>query len=760
MSEPASAVPKRMMTRPKNATQHPGRILTEAEGYTKRRTKAQKFADDKREKEEKQASEMAVQEGYKRVAAFEKKMQTDQAAKRADAPKPTRPRPRPVKKVAKPMETSNSTMAEDQAIGAKGKGGRARDKSAAGANVEHPESDAEDEEQEARVPGARKKKGKRTVLPVKTPVRDAIEAAGLIDDSESTMPRDNDKKSGDVSTAGPAKFGVAAGRISHWRLEIPEELTSAAAASKHRRPSTMPSDFSSMVPSSKLTRGSTVSSGGAPLTPINTITGAGADSMADHFVTLFADDDLDESVERSQALARMSKPKGAAQGVKISSMVPDTSIQANSARRNTNLAPKQLNTLEPDTVTDDNGDMDVEVARPAVASLVNYASDTDMESDLEPPPSTQVPKGYYDDDIRRAVALNRKPASYPTTPSTETMQLRTTTIEDALLEDAPFEDDIMVGDDFGDDHASMIEEDLLSSEVEFISHIKPIVKVESKPVSLRVTSTVTNVGVKHKAPVTKRTKSSIAHTHSLSSISSAGSGAALGPVEVEILPRSAYRIKNLPGGPRAVTRWSAVFIPTLISAVGDQDEDTWNAVYGDIPHTVTPDGPVMALATQRLSEWRNGVGTTAITVLTHFMSTQDDIESDEDRKDFAKNLRLKLGFLYGSITEDGKYKQPFQSELLVQVLVQHSKGKAVKVPHSLNKVTGKASNALKAFSDTNYGEATRGYMKSINQLRESVLQDVWERTKEIAVKRRHGGASTILDEDSDDERAIIVDDDW
>jgi hypothetical protein len=68
-----------------------------------------------------------------------------------------------------------------------------------------------------------------------------------------------------------------------------------------------------MVPSSKLTRGSTVSSSGAPLTPINTITGAGADSMADHFVTLFADDDLNESVEHSQALARMSKPKGAAQ---------------------------------------------------------------------------------------------------------------------------------------------------------------------------------------------------------------------------------------------------------------------------------------------------------------------------------------------------------------------------------------------------------------------------------------------------------------
>lgn len=99
MSEPASAVPKRMMTCPKNATQHPGRILTEAEGYTKRRTKAQKAADDKREKEEKQASEMATQDGYKCVAAFQKKMQTDQAAICADAPKPTRPRPRPVKRL-------------------------------------------------------------------------------------------------------------------------------------------------------------------------------------------------------------------------------------------------------------------------------------------------------------------------------------------------------------------------------------------------------------------------------------------------------------------------------------------------------------------------------------------------------------------------------------------------------------------------------------------------------------------------------------
>ncbi|KAG1803024.1 uncharacterized protein BJ212DRAFT_1216033, partial [Suillus subaureus] len=128
-------------------------------------------------------------------------------------------------------------------------------------------------------------------------------------------------------------------------------------------------------------------------------------------------------------------------------------------------------------------------------------------------------------------------------------------------------------------------------------------------------------------------------------------------------------------------------------------------------------------ATQWLSEWHNGIGTTAISVLTPFMSMQDNIKTDEDHKDFVKNLHLKLGFLYGTIMEDGKYKQPFQSELLiqVQVLMQHSrdmhiselkfnsKGKAIKVPHSLNKVTGKPSSALRAFSDTNYSKVTRGY---------------------------------------------------
>ncbi|KAG1896293.1 uncharacterized protein F5891DRAFT_1193307 [Suillus fuscotomentosus] len=187
MSQPANTVPKCMNTRAKNATQHPGYILTGGEGHIKRCTKAQKAADDQHEKEAKEASEMAVQEGYKCIAVFQKKMQTDQANTCADAPKPTHPCPRPcpVKKAVKDVETSNLTMAEDKAMDANGKGGTVGGNLAASANVEHPESDAEEEEKK-QVPVAHYKNGKK-VLPVKMPVRDAIEAVDADILIESTV---------------------------------------------------------------------------------------------------------------------------------------------------------------------------------------------------------------------------------------------------------------------------------------------------------------------------------------------------------------------------------------------------------------------------------------------------------------------------------------------------------------------------------------------------------------------------------------------
>ncbi|KAG1733198.1 uncharacterized protein EDB91DRAFT_1027833, partial [Suillus paluster] len=236
--------PKCMTTQAKNATQHPGHIVTRGKNCIKRCTKAQKAADDQHEEEEKEASKAAIQEAHKHVAAFQKQMQTDQAAARADAPKPSCPRP--VKKAVKALETTDLTTAANKAVGAIGNCGRA-DRSAASANIEHPGSE-DNEELEVQMPGAHKKKGKRMVIPVKTPVRDAIDVAGALIAGESTQAHDDDKSSDlDVSTPAPKKFSLA-GRILNWRLSIPIGGSKPPSNLKHR-PSGAPSAISSTTSS-------------------------------------------------------------------------------------------------------------------------------------------------------------------------------------------------------------------------------------------------------------------------------------------------------------------------------------------------------------------------------------------------------------------------------------------------------------------------------------------------------------------------------
>ncbi|KAG2340591.1 hypothetical protein BDR05DRAFT_1002410 [Suillus weaverae] len=158
MPKAASTVPKRMTTQARNATQHPGQIIIK--GSAKRCTKAQKAADNQHEKEA-------------------RKMMTDQAAVCVDVPKPGCPCACPIMKAVKALEASNLTIAGSQAsaeitsgkaVDTQGRGGQS--KLAASADVEDPTSE---DKMEGQVPRAHKKKG-RKIIPVKMPVRDAIQA--------------------------------------------------------------------------------------------------------------------------------------------------------------------------------------------------------------------------------------------------------------------------------------------------------------------------------------------------------------------------------------------------------------------------------------------------------------------------------------------------------------------------------------------------------------------------------------------------------
>ncbi|KAF9230592.1 hypothetical protein BU15DRAFT_69068 [Melanogaster broomeanus] len=81
MSEPASR-----RTRPGNANKHPARILFETGTIQKRRTKAEKAADDKHLKDAKAAQEQATQKGIERLAMME--MEAEEKANEAKESKP------------------------------------------------------------------------------------------------------------------------------------------------------------------------------------------------------------------------------------------------------------------------------------------------------------------------------------------------------------------------------------------------------------------------------------------------------------------------------------------------------------------------------------------------------------------------------------------------------------------------------------------------------------------------------------------------
>jgi hypothetical protein len=86
----------------------------------------------------------------------------------------------------------------------------------------------------------------------------------------------------------------------------------------------------------------------------------------------------------------------------------------------------------------------------------------------------------------------------------------------------------------------------------------------------------------------------------------------------------------------------------------------------------------------------------ALAILANFMTSQDDLKTDEDRQYFALALLEKLSFLFGDITEDGEVSNPFQSDFIVQVLVQHkcATSGAVNLPRMNDTVPGHSRGAL------------------------------------------------------------------
>ncbi|KAF8551141.1 hypothetical protein OG21DRAFT_1499313 [Imleria badia] len=197
-------------------------------------------------------------------------------------------------------------------------------------------------------------------------------------------------------------------------------------------------------------------------------------------------------------------------------------------------------------------------------------------------------------------------------------------------------------------------------------------------------------------------------------------------------------------------------LPLLIDTHKELDSSTMD---------FSPQGPIVSIAYQRLCDWRHNIGSTAVAIIISFMQCADN---DREIRDMADMLLDNLSFLYEDLDASSP-KKAFRSNFLLQLLnaahlqcvegamksvvanalslhgycgiiglcgaaleralrmaseghithkmVQALEGKNAipKVPVKVNEQSGKESNMSYAFSDQNWGVATRSLTERVKK---------------------------------------------
>ncbi|KAH7904881.1 hypothetical protein BJ138DRAFT_1118988 [Hygrophoropsis aurantiaca] len=209
----------RITTCAKNATQRPGLQLRQAEadayGTTKRRTKEEKAADDQRLKDAKKAQDAAVQSKYQKISGMQDQMRANQERRMQDVPKPSRPKPRQIKRSTQaPVEDINLKPTDGKISG-----GHKEDKT-------YQESS----------------NGIKAQKSIKAVIRDAIHAAGgTVIDESAAQPRDVDVGKSQISTSDHGSRAAVVGRIQGWGANVPLGVKPSARDPKLSKSSSLSS---------------------------------------------------------------------------------------------------------------------------------------------------------------------------------------------------------------------------------------------------------------------------------------------------------------------------------------------------------------------------------------------------------------------------------------------------------------------------------------------------------------------------------------
>ncbi|GBE84733.1 hypothetical protein SCP_0607130 [Sparassis crispa] len=277
---------------------------------------------------------------------------------------------------------------------------------------------------------------------------------------------------------------------------------------------------------------------------------------------------------------------------------------------------------------------------------------------------------------------------------------------------------------------------------------------------------------------------------------------------------------NLPPG--TLKLWQQVFIPTLERYIGTtldpwsiSDEKAvevlqciWDAVFTKpkIVHKVIHENFVCKLANQRLCEWCNGFGSTALTVIRDLFSSDEDFETTGQRVSFAKMILRKQRFVWKDVDgpDESTFRGLFHSPLVLQTLAYYYKstegainvpalytiemggrtkpygaiglaaaaleraftlwrtrvllmqeGKVVTVKF-INPQSEKEDKNKYVFSDASFGKKSRQYVSSAVNLLDHRVDRIITEAKKIYKSNMQDIIEVSDEEDSNDERANLV----
>ncbi|KAG2135988.1 hypothetical protein DEU56DRAFT_913078 [Suillus clintonianus] len=149
-----------------------------------------------------------------------------------------------------------------------------------------------------------------------------------------------------------------------------------------------------------------------------------------------------------------------------------------------------------------------------------------------------------------------------------------------------------------------------------------------------------------------------------------------------------YKNEHLPDGCLRNNKWRRVLIPTYAKwngalHVGWGMKDTeeckvlriiWDAVYkSKIPAVIKSDGPVHFVASQRMTEWRGGITSATILMITSLVSSDKAYATEDGRRQLGEFWLQDNRFLFANISADNKqgFTGMWKSPFILQTFAAH-----------------------------------------------------------------------------------------